>query len=447
MGPTSTRLEMIRAGVERALCPRVAILDVSELSSFAGAAGLALELLDEDVDLVAAQVVGTRRLGPLPRGRCSRSTGRRAFSPPGSSSPSEVRGHRADALVRPTRVCGQARSAACELEARPRCRPTGCRERRARLEMLARRWAGAVTSAWHHASWPDASVARSRRANTWKASLGRLLEAETLAAHTRGAASTAARRAPTRVASAALPRQRHSRPADAAALDLRDAIQKAANGRGQGAPAGNAFSSSRGMPMAIKATGRRRRGAFLCSDAIGTSMAGPAIRSIELARVLAATRPTSASRLALGEGLSVRSSVPAARAADATVDELLALGRLRRRAGSAHGLAPGGPSERPADRGRSLRPDAPRGARERRSGSAGAVHDEPAARPALARRLLLLRERAPARLLARDARRERTHHAGALRGGSRPERADRRRAVRHPDRAAAARRGEASASS
>jgi glycosyltransferase involved in cell wall biosynthesis len=67
---------------------------------------------------------------------------------------------------------------------------------------------------------------------------------------------------------------------------------------------------------------RRRRVAFLCSDSIGTSMAGPAIRSIELARVLARSCDVRiASRL--GDALPADLPCPLHDLTDATVAEIL----------------------------------------------------------------------------------------------------------------------------
>jgi glycosyltransferase involved in cell wall biosynthesis len=72
----------------------------------------------------------------------------------------------------------------------------------------------------------------------------------------------------------------------------------------------------------VGAEPRRRRVAFLCSDSIGTSMAGPAIRSIELARVLA---PSSDVRIAsrVGDGLPADLPCPLHELTDATVAEIL----------------------------------------------------------------------------------------------------------------------------
>ena len=117
-------------------------------------------------------------------------------------------------------------------------------------------------------------------------------------------------------------------------------------------------------------------------------------------------------------------------------------GRLRRdrAAGPRERVVPGDPGVGRPDRRRPVRPDEPRVAREPACGSARPVHDEAAARPGRARRLLLLRQRAPARLLDRNAGRRGARDQRRLprRPGSQAARG--RGAVRDPGRAPGAHR-------
>jgi glycosyltransferase involved in cell wall biosynthesis len=311
MGPFSTRLEMIRAGVERAVCPRIAILDVSQLSSFVGAAGLALELLDDDLDLVAAQIVG--RDGSVRfREAALALDGTPRFSSR-LELPSEVRGHRPTLLCDPRAFAGRRDMLLASWSGFTM--PT---DPAAAAELAWRCWlAGgrAVSSAMISVVADDGGLPGSPV--QWQASLARLLEDTTL---TR--IQDEGRATPRDPAGAAtrLFRASGMSTADAKAGHVaRAAIQQARTISDQellwdGLLVESWDADGEGT--------RRRRVAVLCSDAIGMSMAGPAIRSIELARVLSAHLDVRiASRL--GDGLPAELPCALHELTDHTVSEIL----------------------------------------------------------------------------------------------------------------------------
>jgi glycosyltransferase involved in cell wall biosynthesis len=313
MGPLATRLEMIRAGVERAACPHVAILDVSELSSFAGAAGLALELLAEDVDFVAAQVIdregsvlfreGALALDGSPRFATSRDLA------------SEVR------VQRPTLLCDpRAFAASRDMLLASWRRGTMPADAAASAELAWRCWlAGGRAVASRGITVIADEPLLPASAGPWKASLGRLLQPETLARTPEGSAGETSVE-PARIATRLFRASDLPAPAVMAALELRTEIQKARTLADRELVWEGLLADTWDVDGESP---RRRRVAFLCSDAVGTSMAGPAIRSVELARVLAEHADVRlASRL--GDGLPLDLPCPLHELTDETVGELLA---------------------------------------------------------------------------------------------------------------------------
>ena len=109
---------------------------------------------------------------------------------------------------------------------------------------------------------------------------------------------------------------------------------------------------------------------------------------------------------------------PAATVSEDAAADAARPGGCRRDPGPGQRLVPGGAAERRSDRGRPVRPHAPRGAAASDRGGRAAPRAEPRDRPASPGRLLLLRQRAPARLLARHALVARSRDAGGVRRGS-----------------------------
>jgi glycosyltransferase involved in cell wall biosynthesis len=313
MGPGASLLDMIRAGVERASTPRVAVIEVSALASFAGAAGLALELLDDDIDFVAAQVAapggavlfrdGALALDGTPRFASSDGLG------------SELRTHR------PTLICDPRAFAADRdmLLASWRRGPMA-RDATSVAELAWRVWLlGGRAVASETVTVVATRDVLPRAGRAWKASLGRLLEDETLRRTPEGADTEGALAAP-RVATRLLRASGLDQPGQAAGLALREEVQHARSRQDQDLLWEGLLVES--WESGGRAAGGRRRVAVLCSDAIGASMAGPAIRTIELARVLGREADV---RIAarFGEGSAGDLPCPLHELTDETVIELL----------------------------------------------------------------------------------------------------------------------------
>jgi glycosyltransferase involved in cell wall biosynthesis len=312
LGPEATRLEMIRAGVERALCPRVAVVDVS-LAYFGGAAGLALELLDDDVDFVAAQVVDGEG-AVLFREAALALDGTPRFTT--SRQPTPDAGDR-----RPTLLCDPRAFAA---------------DRDLLLALLRR--APAISGdvvcaelAWHWWLAGGRALTSStvtvmahdgflpREAAPWKPSLGRLLGAETLARTPEGAEGGSTP-SPVRTATRLLRANGSSAEQVESSLQFRERVQGAREVADRALFLDHLLAET-WRPAAIDSSSDRRRIAILCSDAIGSSMAGPAIRSIELARVLGEHADVRiAARLGTGEALEL--PCPLHELSDITITEL-----------------------------------------------------------------------------------------------------------------------------
>ena len=168
---------------------------------------------------------------------------------------------------------------------------------------------------------------------------------------------------------------------------------------------------------------------ILCSDNLGTSMAGPCDPERRACACVVAGRRSGDRRTPRRSG--GRSPVSHGDCVRRSPAHLACGRRCCGDPGPGQRLVSGGASQRRPDRGRPVRPDAPRGAAASRCGRRASVRAEPGNRAAPPRRLLLLCERAPARLLARHALDARTCDARGLRGGSRPAKPDRRRSVWH----------------
>ncbi len=290
MGSEESHLALIRSGVERALCSHVVVLDVAALSSFVGAARLALELVDSEddededtrVDFVAAQVVDHdgnvlfRRGAVALDGTARVLTGLDLSTEALGQHPTLLCDPRAFAVKRDVLLSGLRSGMMIPSD------PAACGELAWRCWVSGGR---AVTS--RHVTVVGERAEVSDSPGAWKASLGRLLEDATLSRTPEGAGIrtevSASRVAERLMRAGGLPTQDIE-----SAMTLRAVIQCARTVPDQelfwAGLLVDSWPSDDGVSRA-----NLRRVAVLCSDAVGNAMAGPAIRSIELARVLAAT--------------------------------------------------------------------------------------------------------------------------------------------------------------
>jgi glycosyltransferase involved in cell wall biosynthesis len=324
MGTQSTLLEMIRAGAERAICEQLVVLDVGALTSFAGAAALALELTrtdkrsradqrdDDDtptVDFVAGRVVDGGgnvlfRAGALALdGSLRLRAGLELGSELRPGEPTLVCDPRAFAARRDL-LLRSWRGGAMPVD------ETGASELAWRTWLLGGR---AVSSASVSVVAADALLPASAR--PWKATLARLLDEGSLA-HTPEAHANAASGA-----DQVLTRLVRASGAGLAAVESsRNAIQAVRKRPDADLFSENVLAVS--WDVAGTSESRRRRIAVLCSDSIGSSMAGPAIRSIELARVLGEQADVRIAARLEGE-MPTGLPCPVHTLADVSIDELL----------------------------------------------------------------------------------------------------------------------------
>jgi glycosyltransferase involved in cell wall biosynthesis len=323
MGRHESLLACIRAGVERALCPHVAVLEVSGLTSYAGAAALALELTrhddserDEDfvdsVDFVAGQVIDSDGVVLFRDAALGLDGGIRLGR---GGLPSEVRGHRPTLLCDPRAFAAKRELLLASWKGDPLSR-----DRAAPGELPWRCWllGGRAVS-----SRSVSVVAEQQRLpvepRAWKPSLGRLLSDEYLARTPEGV-DVGPSFDPVRTARRLLRAGGLLAPEIEEAMALRREIQE----RRTRPDIELSWDGLLGDPATsneLPVEGRLRV-AILCSDAVGISMAGPAIRSIELARAIGTVADV---RIAarLGGGLPAALPCPLHDLTDGTVAELL----------------------------------------------------------------------------------------------------------------------------